>query len=416
MLSAYIIKNAATGKSKGFGFVEFVDQKTAQEIIEIQFHVIKNVKVSCSLYLKRGKKYNKEFKSIENQLNLQKQMLRRGKSCHSISEHDLGNDFSSAKNYSNYSNYGDGHSYYYSNYSGGGQYNRPHSSGYSCSNDSNFLQNSESVGYSNNSGNLLAPPNQAFLPPDMNSGYHFQQYPHPPPMPVPQRNFNAPKRMSLEPYSMMSGLKPDSQNLRKIKNRRSLMVNYSKGAIPPPQILFKNPQQIYQNSELNAGGRAPLPTITLNHCDDLPPLNAPFRAQQSPSPHREQYSHFPSSGQPGYLPPMASVQTGPMGQFVPPREYQQFYTPNKKRDSLTVEKSHLSQNVETMASYGEYVAMEEVPGVLGKQRVKSFDLGKGAKEGGKVGCVSSPEEKEEEEQGDGDSFDENKLLRECFEL
>ena len=69
MLSAYIITNAATGKSKGFGFVEFLEQKSAKEVIDIQYHIVKGVKVSCSLYLKRGKKYYQEFKDLEERID-----------------------------------------------------------------------------------------------------------------------------------------------------------------------------------------------------------------------------------------------------------------------------------------------------------------------------------------------------------
>lgn len=45
--------------------MEFETEEEAQQVIDEQSHVVKGVSVTCSLYLKRGKKYNSEFSNNE---------------------------------------------------------------------------------------------------------------------------------------------------------------------------------------------------------------------------------------------------------------------------------------------------------------------------------------------------------------
>lgn len=470
VLSAYIIKNAATGKSKGFGFVEFVEQKTAQEVIEIQFHVIKNVKVSCSLYLKRGKKYNKEFKTLENQIEIQKR-LRRGRSCTSFPQNsDMGEDFYSAKNYNKpYSNY-ETNSYYYSG-GPGNPYGHPNSSSYSGS-----------YGHSNGGGskNHLFPPSPApyQIPNDMNTGFNFQpttyhqqqkqqqqqeqQQLNPMPLIQPaQHNLKAAKRMSLEPSALSSF--QQNKKLSKVKNRRSLMINYKRGLAPPPQMLFggKKKKKDYKSD---------LPIITVNECDDLPamtmdhfgqapsisipiPMNQNFPQRNSPSPNRlnfqppqqQQQSNFefglgsPQQQQHHYgnhhnhqfyqnpVPTGANYQEQQEYRPHSPQPHlnypmhQNNYIPPYHQSGEKPLKSLGSQNVETMASYGLNPSELDVPHSSGpKQRVQSFHLSKQIKTPKKkTACASSPDQKKEFEVPrlpDDDSFDENELLKECFNL
>ena len=70
-------------------------------MIDIQYHCIKNVKVSCSLYLKRGKKYYQEFKDLEDKID--RNRGQRGPNNHHRGNHNLNkqHQHSTQKNHSN---------------------------------------------------------------------------------------------------------------------------------------------------------------------------------------------------------------------------------------------------------------------------------------------------------------------------
>jgi len=291
----------------------------------------------------------------------------------------------------------------------------------------------------------------------MNTGFNFQQQgyaPRPQPMIQPARHdLKAPKRMSLEP-SALSGFLPNREKLEKIKNRRSLMVNYPKGQIPPPQVLFGN---------LNHRGPTKnLPTITVNECGDLPAMNchftplSPSPQRASPSPNRmnpspqfdfrmnnspqnynnnkplynnngpqpQQFYPIPNNNQqPNYHGYRSHSPQPPLNYSL---HHNNFFSPYQKGENynnhMKMNNSQGSQNVETMASYGPNNPSElEVPQNGPKQRVKSFDLTKEKKKENfkKTAAVSSPDKKKEPETvslPDDDSFDENELLKECFNL
>ena len=52
-MSAYGLKNAATGKNKGFGFVEFDTVQETQRVLKVKTHFINGIRISCSPYMNR---------------------------------------------------------------------------------------------------------------------------------------------------------------------------------------------------------------------------------------------------------------------------------------------------------------------------------------------------------------------------
>lgn len=64
VLSAYGLKNAATGKNKGFGFVEFNSVEEAQKVLNIKNHFIGEFRISCSPYINK-----REVKMSKSQHN-----------------------------------------------------------------------------------------------------------------------------------------------------------------------------------------------------------------------------------------------------------------------------------------------------------------------------------------------------------
>ena len=53
VLSAYGLKNAATNKNKGFGFVEFDSVQETQNVLKVKSHFINGVRISCSPYMNK---------------------------------------------------------------------------------------------------------------------------------------------------------------------------------------------------------------------------------------------------------------------------------------------------------------------------------------------------------------------------
>jgi hypothetical protein len=70
VLSAYGLKNAATGKNKGFGFVEFDSIQEAQNVLKVKLHLIDGVRISCSPYMnKRQVKISNPSENHSNNTN-----------------------------------------------------------------------------------------------------------------------------------------------------------------------------------------------------------------------------------------------------------------------------------------------------------------------------------------------------------
>lgn len=442
VLSAYVVKNFATGKSKGFGFVEYFDRDSAQKVIDIQFHEIKGVNVSCSLYLKRGKKYNKEFKELEKKMKKEKFQTKKSKSFQFLDEIDASRSYKSISNHHEDKKIGfkERHpkshrgSVFYSNTG----------SVYSSENSSHF--NSNSV---NSGSNFLLPPPQ--INPnfgDMNTGINFQNnfnYPqHQNPQLQHQLNNgkilydsnnvkknleNSGKRMSLEPYALGGKEVRDFQKSMTFKNRRSLFTEYP--------------------------GKGPgLPTITVNHCEEDTGLNPYNQFVKSPTssnyssekPDFGQFNQFNQWGVIGKKPQffdrkftIGTQQTGdPANQEF--QDYGMVFSESENKEKknflggfLTKAEDEIFKGENSLGnsgisveagSYENKVIMKDVQGLellpppVSPELVKKDGIAKELRtelikeenNGKKLG------EKKEGEKGNDDSFDESMLLKECFKL
>lgn len=412
VLSAYVVKNFATGKSKGFGFVEYSDPDAAKRVIDIQYHIIKGVKVSCSFYLKRGKKYHREFKELEQKIKKEKGSVKKSKSFQFLDEIDTKKSQSSVIDMDMASN-----QYFRTrSQAGSSYYSKPDSfpqgnlGGFSSEGESFF--NSNSV----NSGNqYLAPPEIPHLPADMKAGMNLQEY-YQPKKNIIMNNYvnkakESTKRLSLEPYAMGGNQIKDFQ-LKNLKNRRSLFTNFQGG---------------YKRQDL-------LPTITVNNCDEEPiqensndfprsPTSSEYSANEHSLQMNQQnwgfYNGYAKKGENRYDRKftIATQQTGDTLAGIPydypliTEEYQQkareVIFNDKSQNGLSNSNISLEENVKNESLKKEFQLFPPpVIQTIGEEKEtgRSFDLG---------------DSDDEEEGGKGkkdDSFDENMLLKECFEF
>lgn len=425
VLSAYVVKNYATGKSKGFGFVEYFDRESAKKVIEIQFHVIKGVKMSCSLYLKRGKKYHKEFKELENKVKNKKFQNKRSRSYQFLNDIDASKSQNSSNQHDslnlNHSYRGPGSHRGSGFFSGSNSHGRR---GQPFSSDNSSFYNSNSVA---SGGNFLVPPDMRGNMGDMRSGLNFQQNAHQQLSFNPQQSSSRKqsdymgKRMSLDPYATREG--ENMKNFQmKIRNRRS---------------LFTNHQEDYNSNNGNAG----FPTITINNYDgDDHEGNNYHPGNFAKSPTSSQYSGqdqgYQNFGQNSWKIPQNCARSSDLNRKMTLGTQQtgdrasnydkNFMFPgvgHKAEEEIFNRNpgSHLS-GISNL-SIGEVLGKKKKKKSAGfdllpppvspdlvergaKARVKSHDFGTG--EGGSQRIINSKEK--------DDSFDENELLKECFDL
>lgn len=425
-----MVKNYATGKSKGFGFVEYKNRESAQEVIDVQFHEIKGVKVSCSLYLKRGKKYHKEFKELEKKMKKSKFKSKKSKSFQFLDDIDASKSYTSSKNDSLNLNKSQRHPG-----SHRGSFLYSHAETYP---NAKSAFSSEGSSYFNNS-NSVASGNNFLLPPQMNfgnknsTGVNFQNY-------YQQQNRNIYQEQPGKRMSMMS-LNP------------STMQNQAQNLLPPNpdnnnfhhrRSLFTPHQGGLGNKKKKKKNNKNLPMIMISHIDEeiqnfdgqndfiKSPTNSNYSSQEQriPPPGFKPWGGQQLGGKFDRRFTVGTQHTGNPANIGPnnlnpnPNMLFQGYMRTAKEEIFQgensqcgISNSNLSVN-ETEKKQTTMGKFDLLPppvslGLMnegGKVRVKSFDL----KE---IEKLSNEEEgKEGKVRNKDDSFDENMLLKECFNL